>query len=202
MAIYTRKGDKGRTSLFNKQKVYKYDIRVEAYGTVDELNSAIGLVQSSIRQLADKIQKQSASWRTKFKIELENIQNDLLEIGSSLANPAQSPASPAGRSRFKARSYLAKRGKEFENFIDEMTEKMPKLQNFILPGGGRVGAELHLARAISRRAERRVVRLNSKEKIDRNILIYLNRLSDLFFTMSRFANFKERKKETIWKKKI
>ena len=179
MPIYTRTGDKGKTSLFNGQRVLKSDLRVEAYGTIDELNSAIGIVLS-IKYLVLSIKK-----------ELIKMQNDLLEIGSNLANPATREQRPAN-------SNLAKRVKEFEDFIDQMTEQMPPLKNFILPGGGKVGAMLHLARAISRRAERRVVELNNKEKIDNNIIIYLNRLSDLLFTMSRFANFKEKKKEIIW----
>ena len=95
---------------------------------------------------------------------------------------------------------LKKRVKEFEDFIDEMTAQMPKLSNFILPGGGKAGVMLHLARAVCRRAERKIVELNNKEKIDNNVIIYFNRLSDLLFTMARFANFKEKKKEIIWRK--
>lgn len=181
MAIYTRTGDKGITSLFNGQRVSKTDVRVDAYGTVDELNSIIGVVLSSKYKVLS------------IKKELIKIQNDLLDIGSALANPATND-------KRQATSYLAKRVKEFERFIDQMTEKMPPLKNFILPGGGKIGAMLHLARAISRRAERKIVALNIKEKIDRNIVIYLNRLSDLLFTMARFANFREKKKEIIWKK--
>lgn len=177
MAIYTRTGDKGRTSLFNGQRVLKSDLRVEAYGTIDELNSAIGVVLSQISNL---------------KAELIKIQNDLLDIGSSLANP----------SLISHLSFLISRAKDFERFIDQMTAQMPALKNFILPGGGKTGAMLHLVRAISRRAERRVIELNNKAKIDKNIIVYMNRLSDLLFTMARFANFKEKKKETIWTKKI
>ena len=183
MAIYTRTGDKGKTSLFNGQRVSKSDLRVETYGTVDELNSAIGVSISNFKfQISN------------FKKELIKIQNDLLNIGSALANPTTSE-------KREATSYLQKRVKEFERFIDQMTEKMPPLSNFILPGGGKAGSFLHLARAVSRRAERKVVALNHKEKIDNNIVIYLNRLSDLLFTMARFANFKEKKKEVIWRKK-
>ena len=88
----------------------------------------------------------------------------------------------------------------FEKKIDEMTNKMPKLSSFIIPGGGKTGALLHFARSVSRRAEREIVALFKEEKIDENIIQYINRLSDLFFTMARFANYKERKKEIIWKK--
>lgn len=186
MPIYTRTGDKGETSLFNKQRVSKADVRVEAYGTIDELNSAIGVAIAELLRIKDK--------GLRIKRELIKIQNDLLEIGSALANPANSE-------QRTATSYLAKRVKEFEDFIDKMTEKMPKLANFILPGGGKAGSMLHLARAISRRAERRIVALNSEQKIDNNIIIYMNRLSDLLFTMARFVNFKEKKKEVIWIKR-
>ncbi len=185
MPIYTRTGDKGKTSLFNKQRVSKADVRVEAYGTIDELNSALGIVLAEVQSSKFKVQ----SYSLKLKTELIKIQNDLLDIGSALANP-----------QGEALGSLAKRVKEFEDSIDEMTEQMPPLKNFILPGGGRTGSLLHLARAISRRAERRIVALNNKERVDNNIIIYLNRLSDLLFTMSRFANFKEKRKETIWRK--
>ncbi len=180
MAIYTRTGDKGKTSLFNKKRVLKSDIRVEAYGTIDELNSMIGVSISNLRSQMSNLRK-----------ELIRIQNDLLEIGSSLANPTTAY-------NLQPKTYLGKRVKEFENFIDLMTGKMPPLKNFILPGGGKSGAILHLTRAISRRAERKIVALNIKQRIDNNIIIYVNRLSDLLFTMARFANFKEKKKETIW----
>lgn len=185
MAIYTRTGDKGKTSLFNGQRVSKSDLRVETYGTIDELNSTIGVVLAEISNKRQEIRR-----------ELIKIQNDLLDIGSSLADPKSRPL-----------KHLTKRAKEFEEFIDWMTEKMPPLKNFILPGGGRAGAMLHLVRAISRRAERKIVALAEKNpstgsgQVDNNIIIYINRLSDLLFTMARFSNFKEKKKEIIWLKR-
>ena len=179
MPIYTRTGDRGQTSLFNKQRVPKFHIRVEAYGTVDELNSLIGVSISNLKSQISNIRK-----------ELIKIQNDLLEIGSTLANPSAKPL-----------AYLKKRVTEFEKFIDQMTEAMPKLSNFILPGGGKAGTLLQFSRTVSRRAERRVVELADKENIDQNIVIYMNRLSDLLFTMARFVNFKEKQKEVIWIKK-
>ncbi len=190
MPIYTRTGDKGKTSLFNGQRVSKSDLRVDAYGTVDELNSAIGIAIAEIQNSKFRIQ----NYNSKVKSELEKIQNDLFNIGSTLANPEVS-------SQKLVVSSLGKRVKYFELFIDKMTEQMPPLKNFILPGGGKAGSFLHLARAISRRAERKIVTLNNKHKIDNNIIIYINRLSDLLFTMARFSNFKEKKKETIWIKK-
>ena len=157
---------------------------MDVYGTIDELNSAIGFA------LCAKTQALS------MRKELIKIQNDLFEVGFTLAN-----------SKSKPLNYLKKRVKEFENFIDQMAEQMPKLSNFILPGGGETGATLHLARVICRRAERVIVKLNSKHpstgsgQVDGNIIIYFNRLSDLLFTMARFVNFKEKKKEIIWSKR-
>jgi cob(I)alamin adenosyltransferase len=173
--IYTRTGDKGKTSLANGKRVSKADVRIEACGTVDELNSLIGVVLSSNNQALS------------IKSELIKIQNDLLDIGSALANP-----------KAKSLDYLEKRVKEFEKLINEMTLPIPRLSNFILPGGGKLGSLLHLARTICRRAERGIVKLNAKGSIDSKIVVYVNRLSDLLFTMARFANFKERKKEVIW----
>lgn len=176
MAIYTRKGDKGKTALFSGKKVWKSDLKVEIYGTLDELNSIIGVVLSNKNQISS------------IKKELIKIQNDLLSIGAFLLE-----------SQILLQD-LGKRIKKFEDFIDKMTTQMPKLENFILPGGGEVGAMLHLARAVSRRLERRMVELSNKREIDNKIIIYLNRLSDLLFVMARFVNFKEKKKETIWRK--
>lgn len=176
MPIYTRTGDKGKTGLLNGQRVSKADLRIEALGAIDELNSATGVVLS-IKYLVLSIRR-----------ELIEIQNDLLTIGSTLANLVS-----------QGESLQSLRGRviEFEDFIDRLTLQMPKLGNFILPGGGKTGALLHLTRAICRRAEREVVKLNAKEKIDGNIIVYLNRLSDLLFTMARFVNFKEKRKEQV-----
>jgi cob(I)alamin adenosyltransferase len=185
--IYTRTGDKGQTSLFSGVRISKAGLRVEAYGTIDELNSAIGVVLSEIRNPTLRL---CLGRESEIRKKLTNIQNDLLDIGSALANP-----------KSKSLNHLEKRVGEFEKLIDEMTDELPSLKNFVLPGGGREGAMLHLSRAICRRAERRIVALNDKEEIDGNIIIYFNRLSDLLFTMARFTNFKEKKKEIIWRRK-
>ncbi len=177
MAIYTRTGDKGKTSLFDGKRVLKSDKKVETYGTIDELNSAIGLASAFVRnRLINK--------------ELEEIQNDLLEIGSSLAVSSTLPV-----------DQISKRPQEIEKLIDKLTKQMPKLSQFILPGGGKGGSFLHMARTITRRAERKVVRLSQKEPVDEIIITYLNRLSDLLFTMARFVNHKEKQKEKIWRRK-
>lgn len=175
--IYTRTGDKGKTSLFDGKRVWKFDPKVEAYASIDELNSIIGLTISfiSIKFIND---------------ELEEIQNDLFEIGSSLAVSSSLPT-----------PQISNRPIEFEKLIDKLTIEMPLLKQFILPGGGKGGSSLHVARTIARKAERRIIELSQKEEIDSTIIIYLNRLSDLLFTMARYVNFKEKEKEKIWKKK-
>jgi len=182
MPIYTRTGDKGTTSLFDKTRVLKSNARVEAYGTIDELNSAIGV---SIAELITDNKELIT-----IRYELEKIQHDLLEIGAALANPKASPIKG-----------LNKRTTDFEKLIDKMTDKLPELKNFILPGGSKAGSFLHIARTISRRAERLIVGLIQNEKVDEDIVIYVNRLSDVLFTMARFVNHQENKKENIWKKR-
>jgi cob(I)alamin adenosyltransferase len=152
---------------------------VETYGTIDELNSTLGLVISHLKTKS-----------TKLKGELQKIQHDLFAIGSALATPAALPVIG-----------LDTRPKDFEKLIDKMTAKMPEIKYFILPGGGRAGSLLHVARTITRRAERQLVTLIQKEEVDQAIIIYLNRLSDLLFTMARFVNYLEKKKEIKWIKK-
>lgn len=175
MPIYTKTGDRGQTGLFSGIRVSKASLRIEAIGTVDELNSIIGLVISQIPNSKSQITN-----------ELIKIQKDLFEIGAALANP-------------RKKINLLKRVKDFEKKIDKMTKELPPLFNFIIPGGGRAGSSLHLARTVSRRAERRIVGLSSKEKVQSDVIVYINRLSDLFLTMSRFINHREKKEEIIWK---
>lgn len=182
MKIYTRTGDKGKTSLFGGKRVLKSHRRVETYGTVDELNSMVGLTIAEIRDSGLKVQK--------IARELEKIQHDLFDVGSTLSTPHPMPV--VG---------LEKRPKEFEKFIDELTQKLPEITAFILPGGGKAGSLLHVCRTITRRVERQLVSLIQKEKVDDEILVYFNRLSDLFFTMARYVNYIEKKKEITWIKK-
>lgn len=194
MAIYTRTGDKGKTALFNGKRVLKSHIRVDAYGTIDELNSVIGVAIAQISSdnppAGGQITKKNiGAWDLMLGI-LVDIQHDLLDIGSALAFPSSPPVHG-----------LDKRAKDFEKMIDEMTQNLPTLKNFILPGGGKAGAGLHICRTIARKAERKIVLLMQKEDIDEQIVKYINRLSDLFFTMARYVNFMEKQKETIWRKK-
>jgi cob(I)alamin adenosyltransferase len=184
MPIYTKKGDKGKTSLGSGIKVWKDSERVDAYGTVDELNALLGAVSSECFQINKGY--------TKYLNEIvSQIQEDLFCIGSYLSNPANA----------NLLDLLPQRIAVFENYIDEMTEKMPKLSNFILPGGGKIGAFLQLARTVCRRAERAIVSLSRKNQINGNVLQYINRLSDLLFTMSRYSNYNEKVSEVIWKRR-
>lgn len=178
MPIYTRTGDKGQTSLFGGKRVLKTNPRVDTYGTIDELNSIIGIVVSYLKTKHKGTKK-----------ELIAIQHDLFAIGAYLANPK---ATPVAR--------LEKRVTAFEKHIDDMTKKLPELRNFILPGGSRAGATLHHARTVCRRAERRLVALQQDEAIDEHVVKYINRLSDLLFTMARFVNHTDKQKETLWVK--
>lgn len=179
MPIYTKTGDKGKTSLFDGTRVLKSNKRIEALGTVDELNSILGVVIANVRKPEKMI-----------KNELENVQHDLFEIGGSLAVSGPMPVTGLG-----------KRTGEFEKSIDMMTEKLPELYQFILPGGSVAGALIHQARTVCRRAERQLVSLMQKESIDKETIVYMNRLSDLLFTMARYVNHKGRKKEIVWRKK-
>jgi cob(I)alamin adenosyltransferase len=181
MKIYTKRGDKGFTALGNGKSISKASLRVEAYGEVDELNSFLGLVLVSINNKQKPINKI-----------LIQVQKDLFEIGASLANSQK--ADP------KLNTYLQKRTLELEKEIDSISKDLPGLASFILPGGGMGGTTLHLARTVCRRTERRIVELNKKEKIQDQMIIYLNRLSDFLFILGRHINFKEKKKEIIWTK--
>lgn len=180
MKIYTRTGDKGMTSLLTGKRVLKSDIKVESYGTIDELNSSIGLAISGLK--GKKYQDTNA--------ELYRIQNDLFEIGSNLASPV-TPSLP----------FLNERVLSFEALIDSLSNTLPPLKNFILPGGSKQGAQFHICRTLTRRAERRVVALSQVEDIDNGYIIYLNRLSDLFFIIARYINHSNKVAEIKWTKK-
>jgi cob(I)alamin adenosyltransferase len=182
MKIYTRTGDTGKTSLFDNTRVWKSSRRVDTYGTIDELNSVLGMAAAELSG--------SIPYKKKLVKLIEQIQRDLFVLGSCLATPGSHVLD------FDVKERVV----YFEQQIDEMTDQLPQLANFILPGGGRASATLHIARSISRRAERNLVALILEEEVDPLIIAYVNRLSDLLFTMSRYANHKEHKKETTWKR--
>ena len=172
--IYTRGGDQGETSLGDGSRVAKHDARVEAYGTVDEANAAIGLVRVEIaRAGADEKDLDAA---------LSRIQNDLFDLGADLCTPED------GRRAEGALRIAASQVEWLEAEIDKINERLAPLSSFILPGGEPVAAQLHLARTVARRAERCVTELARSETVNMEAVKYLNRLSDLLFVMSRAAN--------------
>lgn len=173
MPIYTKTGDAGSTSLFGGKRVLKCEELVDVYGSIDELNSWVGRVASDI---------QSPDVQT-F---LADIQSDLFTIGSHLAG---------WKADLKA---LPHRVKEMEARIDAMDDSLPKLTNFILPGGTLLASDIHLARAVCRRVERQAVSLGQKQEVDARIFMYLNRLSDLFFMLARFINQQAGIVEVTW----
>jgi cob(I)alamin adenosyltransferase len=170
MKIYTKTGDGGETGLFGGERVSKNTIRIEAYGTIDELNAFIGL---SIIEISDKSVKDL----------LQKIQNWLFTLGADLATPDDEKTKKLNVFRTPEEYYLY-----LEKEIDKYESKLDELRNFVLPGGTKGAALLHICRTITRRAERKVVALNSTVKIGNNIIIFLNRLSDLFFVLARFDN--------------
>lgn len=167
--IYTRTGDTGETGLFGGGRVPKDDIRVEAYGAVDELNAVIGV---ALAQLDD------ATIAERLRV----VQADLFTLGAHLATPHRE-----GRSAPHLPPLPEMRVAEMERWIDEADTELPPLRAFILPGGGRAAAALHYARTVCRRAERRVVTLAAQEPVQPAIVVYLNRLSDLLFAFARLA---------------
>lgn len=176
--IYTKTGDTGETSLYGGKRVPKFDLRLEAYGTVDEANAALGL---SFTQLGAEM----------YWAELEAIQNDLFTIGSELATPH-------GETIGGLALITEERVTELEHAIDAMEAELPQLSNFILPSGSSLGAHLHLARTVVRRAERALARLAAQENIRPEVVKYLNRLSDYLFVLARHANMKAGGKEIRW----
>ena len=180
--LYTRTGDLGETALFGGDRVPKDHPRVEAYGSVDELNSALGVAVSFIRQ-------------RRIAAALQSVQNELFNIGSELAGES-GPKAERGRMFIDPEGKIA----GLERLIDEYDAKLPPLRTFILPSGSRAGALLHLARSVCRRAERAVVRLSRQEDVNPHLIVYLNRLSDLLFVLARYVNRAARKPETPWRK--
>lgn len=175
MKIYTRTGDAGTTSIVGGARLTKDAPRIEAYGTVDELNSYLGII------LAD------ASTPEPERAVLLDVQNTLFNIGGYLAGMADPGISDSQIRRL-------------EDSIDAMDKMLPPLHNFILPGGCSVAAHAHVARTICRRAERRIISLASEMNLPTDLLAYINRLSDWLYTFARYANVLTETPETEWKK--
>lgn len=180
MKIYTKTGDKGETGLFGGERVSKNNLRLNAYGSIDELNSFLGLAVIEVTN-------------SDIKNILKDLQNKLFVLGSDLATPETEKNKKLKITRLPD-SYIS----ETEEAIDTFEARLDELKNFILPGGSKGSALLHICRTISRRAEREVVALKNTEHIGENIVIFLNRLSDLFFVLSRFENKYSNIPDTKW----
>ena len=179
--IYTKKGDDGKTELGDGNRIEKFSTRVEAYGTVDEVNSVIGTVTCL------NINKE-------LKTALERIQNDLFDLGADLCLP-ESENENLAYEPLRVRKEQVSR---LESEIDSMNKSIEPIRSFVLPGGTEIAANFHLCRTICRRAERRVVKLMETETINLEALIYLNRLSDWFFVAARRSN-NNGKGDILWK---
>jgi len=179
MKIYTGFGDKGDTALFGGEKVKKNNSRVEMYGTLDELNSIIGILRN--KNVNDDINSV-----------LINIQNELFTYGAEIATP--SSANRDGFSDHISELHI----NILEKAIDRYTEELPPLKKFILPGGCDAAGYAHLARTVCRRAERMLINLASEVDLRGELIIYLNRLGDLFFVIARYENVLNKVEDVVW----
>ena len=184
MKIYTKTGDKGQTALYGGTRVSKASIRVESYGTIDELNAFIGLAKSEICD-------------AKIINQLKKIQFDLFTVGSESATPADKLFLANGKSRLPI-IIGNEEIEELEKWMDDMDADLEPLQYFILPGGGKAAAAFHVARTVCRRAERSLVFLNESEEVRPELIKYLNRLSDYLFVLARFVSKLQNEKEEYW----
>ena len=180
MSIYTKTGDKGSTGLIGGTRVSKADVRLEAYGTVDELNAQIGILISL------GVKPEHADF-------LQNIQNLLFTVGSNLATDIS-------RTDYKSASVMKE---DFitavEKEIDRLDQALPPLQQFIIPGGTQQSAQCHACRTVARRAERRIIEMAGDYPVDNKVIVYVNRLSDYFFILSRNLLKEDNMKEIPWK---
>ena len=183
--VYTKTGDKGETSLAGGHRISKDHPRVNAYGTIDELNSLAGIVRCF------NLQKPASVRRDKFETILQTIQQRLFDIGSILATDPES-------NRKNLPALTEQNVVWLEQVIDAMNDELSPLTSFVLPGGSPVNAFLHQCRTVCRRAEREIVRLGREEKIDSNLLAYVNRLSDTLFVFSRWTASTMNENEFLW----
>ncbi len=179
MKIYTGYGDQGETALFGGRKVKKHHLRVQFYGALDELNSYLGLVRSK-------------NTLTDIDNLLNGIQNNLFTVSAEAASADDKAVS-------KLPSLVGKEEiDDLEKTIDKLSDELPSLKNFILPGGTETAALCHVSRSVCRRAERMLTRLMEEETIRPDVLIFLNRLSDLLFVLGRFINYKNNVNDILW----
>ncbi len=180
MKVYTRTGDAGQTSLIGGTRVPKDCIRLESYGTIDELNAEIGLLLTYVTEQPDREC-------------LIGIQGNLFTVGAQLATPAGSPHTPSCK-------ITPAEVDELEKQIDQASQGLPAWRGFTLPGGTRAAAIAHLCRTVCRRAERRILTLATSEEIQPEILSYINRLSDYFYVLALRLNFLSKTEEILWHK--
>ncbi len=183
MKIYTKTGDNGTTALYGGTRVLKNDLRIEAYGTVDELNSYLGLIRD---------QKEAAKDR-EFLIE---IQKNLFHIGAILATPPEKAVLKNGKQRLDVTKMTSEQ--RLEKAMDKMNEDLPEMTHFVLPGGQLVVSYCHIARCVCRRAERFIVSLHNEEEVAPVVLKYINRLSDYLFVLARKLAFDNDVEEIKW----
>lgn len=188
MKIYTRTGDTGKTGLFGGPRVSKHHIRIESYGTVDELNAVLGMVMASGRSLDSDALTNHALGAVLATV--DRVQRELFIIGADLATPSDARAATVRVTEEHVQT--------LETEIDALVTRLPELKRFILPGGSMMAAHLHLARTVCRRAERLVVALAEQEDINEHTIVYLNRLSDWLFTATRAVNLALGVPENEW----
>lgn len=191
--IYTKTGDNGTTSLVGGRRVKKYDQRVEAYGTVDELNAHIGMLATMMRDKSIDLEM-AFDVREQFENcykQLKTAQNKLFVIQTLLATEDEETYKKLPQLDDNATD-------EMEAWIDDIDKRLPALKSFVIPGGTTISAQAHIARTVCRRAERQIVRLAEEENIEEKIKKYINRTSDYLFVISRFALILENKAENFW----
>jgi len=186
--VYTRTGDKGETGLVGGKRVPKDSPRIEAYGTIDELNSIVGLA----RVFNEEKLSEGEAYRFLDSV-LRQIEDELFDLGSELATPPDF---------FKEGMYRVgeREVKKLEQLMDECQKELGPLKSFVVPGGGRIGAYLHQCRTVCRRAEREILRLSRVEELNEWSLKYVNRLSDLFFVLSRWISKQTGEAEYLWQR--
>lgn len=185
MKVYTKTGDSGTTALFGGTRVPKHHIRIESYGTVDELNSHIGLIRDQ-------------EMNTLYKNVLIEIQDRLFTVGAILATPPEKETLKNGEKRLKNLGIIESDIVFLENEIDSMEESLPPMTHFVLPGGHTTVSYCHIARCVCRRAERLAVHLNDIEPTDELVIKYLNRLSDYLFVLARKLSYDLQADEVKW----
>jgi cob(I)alamin adenosyltransferase len=188
--VYTRRGDQGETDLVGGNRVAKDSPRLDAYGTVDELNAAIGIVRAENTAAGARAAK-----GRELEAILKGLQNALFDLGAELATPAEAMRPEMFRVGSAEVTAL-------EELIDACQKDLAPLKSFVLPGGGRVSAFLHVARTVCRRAERDVLRLMRHDDVGQWPLAYLNRLSDLLFVLSRWIGHHRREREFLWERPL